>query len=390
MQRRRLLTISHSYVVALNRRLAAEMAKVGGGEWEVTALAPARFRGDLRLIELERRLSEPNGLESVQAFATRNAHLFFYGPSLARTLRAGWDCVHLWEEPYVFAGAQVAACLPRRTPLVFVTYQNIRKRYLPPFGHFERFVLRRSSAWIAGGQTVAGALAASNGYRDRPSTTIPLGVDTDAFRPDATVRREALRRLGWSDGGAPVVGYLGRLVAEKGVHLMLSVLGQVTAGWRALIVGGGPLDDEVRAWGARHGDRVRVVPAVTHDEVPIYLNAMDILCAPSQTTVRWREQLGRMIIEAFACGVAVLGSNSGEIPYTIGDAGLVLPEHDEPAWIAALATLLESPALRTELMARGRHRAASEFAWPVVAEKTLRFLEKSTATGIDAGAAKLW
>jgi glycosyltransferase involved in cell wall biosynthesis len=385
MRRRRLLTVSHSYVVALNRRLAAEMAKVGGGEWEVTALAPERFHGDLRRIELERRSGEPNGLESVPAYATRSAHLFFYGPSLARTLRAGWDCVHLWEEPYVFAGLEVAACLPPRTPLVFVTYQNIRKRYPPPFRHFERWVVRRSSGWIAGGQTVARALGASDGYRDRPSTTIPLGVDVDAFRADASIRREALRRLEWAEGGPPVIGYLGRLVPEKGVAFLLSVLDRTPGAWRALIVGGGSLDAEVRAWGARHGDRVRIVPAVMHDEVPLYLNAMDILCAPSQTTVQWREQLGRMIIEAFACGVAVLGSDSGEIPFTIGDAGLVLPEGDELAWIGALGEAVESPVRRTELMARGRQRAATHFAWPVVAERTLRFLEASTATGRGLG-----
>ena len=60
---------------------------------------------------------------------------------------------------------------------------------------------------------------------------------------------------------------------------------------------------------------------VAHDDVPEYLNAMDLLCAPSQTTARWREQFGRMLIEAMACGVPVVASRSGEIPYVVGDAG---------------------------------------------------------------------
>ena len=73
---------------------------------------------------------------------------------------------------------------------------------------------------------------------------------------------------------------------------------------------------------------------------------MDILVAPSQTVSNWREQFGRMLIEAFACGVPVIGSDSGEIPYVIQDAGVVVGEKDELGWIAAIAELLSIPASR--------------------------------------------
>jgi glycosyltransferase involved in cell wall biosynthesis len=380
MRRRRLLTISHSYVVALNRRLAAELARAGSGQWEVTALAPERFRGELRDIKLEAAGGELNALRSLPAYFTRSPHLFLYGPSLAAMLRAGWDCVHMWEEPYVLAGAEIAAWTPRDTPLVFATYQNIRKRYPPPFSHFERFVVERASAWIAGAQTVVEALGDSPGYRTRPCATIPLGVDIDVFKPDVSLRAEAFRRLGWSDGGAPVVGYLGRLVREKGVPFLLSVLNRTRAGWRALIVGGGPLEKQVRSWADSYGDRVRVVPAVKHDQVPMYLNAMDVLAAPSETVAHWREQLGRMIIEAFACGVPVIGSDSGEVPFTIGDAGVVVRERDGRAWIEALSAQLEAPERRREFAARGRERAASYFDWRLIGARTLDFLAEAAGS----------
>jgi len=377
MRPRRLLTVSHSYIVALNRRLAAELSRAGDGEWLVTAVSPRRYHGDLRDITLERMPEEPNALRPINAYGTRSNHLFFYDPSLARVLREGWDVVHVWEEPFVVAGAQIAAWIPRDVPFVISTAQNIRKRYPPPFAQFERFVLRRSSGWIAYGQTIARALGDLPAYRDRPCAAIPLGVDVEAFRPDPELRAESRRRLGWSDAGAPVVGYLGRLVPEKGVSLLMNALDATRSPWRALVVGGGPMESSVRAWAARHGDRVRFVPAVVHDDVPFHLNAMDALCAPSQTTPRWREQVGRMIIEAFACGVPVLGSDSGEIPFTIGDAGVILPERDEGAWVAALSALLDSAGRRRELSERGRHRALSEFAWSVVAKRTLAFLGKA-------------
>jgi glycosyltransferase involved in cell wall biosynthesis len=102
---------------------------------------------------------------------------------------------------------------------------------------------------------------------------------------------------------------------------------------------------------------------------------MDMLVAPSLTTSSWREQLGRMLIEAFACGVPVVGSDSGEIPHVIEQAGAVVPEGDEVAWAEALSALLESPSRRAELATRGLERSR-RFAWPAVASEHLEFFDK--------------
>ena len=95
---------------------------------------------------------------------------------------------------------------------------------------------------------------------------------------------------------------------------------------------------------------MRIVTGVPHDKVPEYLNAMDLLVAPSQTTPWWKEQFGRMLIEAMACGVPVIGSDSGEIPYVIGDAGMVVSDVDVAGWARAIATLVESPDRRAWLV----------------------------------------
>ncbi len=90
---------------------------------------------------------------------------------------------------------------------------------------------------------------------------------------------------------------------------------------------------------------------------------------------RWREQFGRMLIEAFACGVPVIGSDSGEIPYVISDAGLVVGEHDEAGWASAIAEMLESPDRRHDLGRRGLEQAQARYAWSVVARQHLAFFE---------------
>src|SRR5208283_5012985 len=106
---RRVLTISHSYIIGLNRRLPAEIARVADGTWEVVAVAPVVFAGDLR----RERLRPADGdalyrLEGVPVHLTSRPHLFFWGSRLRELLAQPWDVIHAWEEPYVAAGAQIA------------------------------------------------------------------------------------------------------------------------------------------------------------------------------------------------------------------------------------------------------------------------------------------
>jgi phosphatidyl-myo-inositol dimannoside synthase len=374
---RRLLSFGHSYAVAMNRRLVHEMARVAGDQWSVTAAAPTYFHGgnDLRPVSLEVGATEPCPVVRLRAYCTRRVHVFCYGWRLRSLLAEPWDLVHCWEEPYILVGGQVAWWLPRRTPLVYRTAQSINKAYPIPFRWIERYAMQRAAGWICSGSLVARTLGARPGYVERPHAQIPLGVDVSCFRPDVAARRTIRQRLNWDGDRAPVVGYLGRLVPEKGLNLLQRVLDQLATPWRALFVGAGPGEAALRRWADRYGDRVRICTDVTHDRVPAYLNAMDVLCAPSQTTPTWKEQFGRMVIEAFASGLAFIGSDSGEIPHVVGDAGLIVGEANETGWACAIGDLLQSPQRRAELVARGLQRAHDEFAWPVVARRYLDFFD---------------
>jgi len=119
-----------------------------------------------------------------------------------------------------------------------------------------------------------------------------------------------------------------------------------------------------------------VVQPARHHDVPRYLNAIDALCVPSQTTRRWKEQFGRILIEAFACGRPVIASDSGEIPHTVGDAAVVVPEADAGAWAAAIDRLLGDERDRADLSERGLARARERFAWPAVARRYLEFFDR--------------
>lgn len=369
---KRLLTIGHSYVVAANRELAHQMAVQGRGAWEVTAVAPVQFRGDLRSIELERIAGEACTLEAVPVRFDRVPHLMWYGGTARKILSRDWDVVHCWEEPYTLAAARIAGAIAPRAKLVVASFQNIAKRYPWPLRRFERTTMRRAAGWIAFGETVREALQDRPGYREGSHQVIPPGVDLQRFNPDAAAGSGIRARLGWS-ADAVVVGYLGRFVAEKGVRLLIDALERSGADWRALFVGGGPLESSLRQFAGRHPGRVHVQTGVPHDEVPAWMNAMSLLCAPSLTTAKWREQFGRMLIEAMACGVAVIASDSGEMPFVVGDGGLIVREGDAPAWTAAIDRLATDPAARGHMGQRGLTRVRARYTWPQVARQHLDY-----------------
>jgi glycosyltransferase involved in cell wall biosynthesis len=369
--RRRLLTIGHSYSVAVNRRLAHELAATG--QWDVTAAAPARFHGDFGWHVTKAEPGERCTVVPVTAHFTRPVHVMLYGRPLGDLLNQKWDLVHCWEEPYIVSAAQIARRTPARVPLVFATFQNISKRYPPPFNWIERRVLGRADGLVAFGRTVLD-VALTRGFPIGRTRIIPPGVDTDLFAPDDAARTEIRNSLGWS-GDEPVVGFLGRLVPEKGVMRLAAALDRVRAPWRALFIGAGPLEGDLRRWAITHGERVAIRTNVQHHDVPSWLNSMDVLAAPSQSTPAWREQFGRMLIEAFACGIPVVASDSGEIPHVVGDNGIVVPEGDQTMWTETLERLLVDRALRRDLSVRGRRVALASYAWPAVARRHSEFFE---------------
>ena len=375
MSRPRLLTIGHSYCVGANRRLAHELTRTSG--WNVTVVAPTRFRGDFRVHTTSAEPDEACTLEPVPVHLASRVHTMLYGARLRTLLREPWDVVHCWEEPYVAAAAQVAAWTPAHVPLVFATFQNIDKQYPAPFRWFEQYSMDRADGLVAFGRTVLD-VARARGFPRVRARVIPPGVDTRRFAPNADARARVREALGWQDD-APVVGFVGRFVKEKGVLLLTDVLGRIPTPWRALFVGAGPLERELRCWAGPFGDRVAVATTVAHEEVPDWLNAMDVLCAPSQTTPRWREQFGRMLIEAFATGVPVVAAASGEIPHVVADAGVLVAENDLAAWERTLGAILADPERRRTLAERGRAHAVSHYDWSVVARQHAAFFGELAA-----------
>ena len=97
---------------------------------------------------------------------------------------------------------------------------------------------------------------------------------------------------------------------------------------------------------------------------------MDVLVLPSLTTPGWVEFFGRVLVEAMACEVPIIGSSSGEIPNVIGDAGLIFHEGDADDLKDKLLLLARNESLKSELAALGKKRAIEKYSWEQIAADT--------------------
>jgi glycosyltransferase involved in cell wall biosynthesis len=244
------------------------------------------------------------------------------------------DLVDVHEEPYFPAGAQAVLAAAGR-PVVMQACQNIAKRFPAPIRALRRWVLGRvAGMYPCSGQ--ASDVLRGWEFRRRVSV-IPYGVESELFQ----VRPSGER-----------VGFIGRLVPEKGVADLFDF------GSRLLCVGDGPLRDAARAAGAE------VTQARSTDELAAQLARMAVLVAPSRTTPHWKEQFGRMVAEAMAAGVPVVAYASGALPEVVGSDGVLVPEGDGKRLVGAVESLLDDPCSLGE---RGRARAWRCFRWEVVA-----------------------
>jgi|SRR5438270_2107775 len=359
----RLLIASKILVVAAYRRKLDEIAARPEVERLVVVTPPAWREPGGRTLVLE-PATGPRAYDlRVEPIRFNGSYHLFYWPGLARILReVRPDLVHLDEEPYNLAtghGTWLAARYGARS--LFFTWQNLLRHYPPPFRWIERGVFRHS-AYALAGSTEALHVLRTKGYGG-PASVIPqFGIDPDLFSPGPAPEEDP-----------PIIGFIGRLVEEKGIFILLAALAGLDGAWRLHVVGSGPLEAQARQQAAQLGlsERISWERGITSTRVPERLRTFSLLVQPSLTRAHWKEQFGRALMEAMACGVAVVGSASGEIPNVIGDAGVLVPEGDAAALRVALARLLADRERRQELGRRGRARALACFTNQRIAEQTI-------------------
>jgi len=356
----RVLMISKACVVGAYQRKIEELSKFD--ILELALIVPPYWLEKGRKIPLERLYTSGYELLVLPMALNGHFHLHFY-PGLRKEVeRFKPDIIHIDEEPYnlaTFQAMRLAKKVGARA--LFFTWQNLLRRYPPPFSWMERYNLNNAAYAIAGNQEGKEVLRAK-GYRGGVAVIPQFGVDPEIYKPNGHEKRE----------GVFCIGYIGRLVEEKGVDLLLRALSDLPGEWRLRILGSGPqkgrLESLVQELDLR--GRVAFDSPIPSPGMPDYYRGLDLLVLPSRTHSNWKEQFGRVLIEAMATGVPVVGSDSGEIPHVIGDAGLIFPEDDALAFREAIEEIMGDERLRQRLAQAGRERVLERYTQAQLALET--------------------
>lgn len=356
----RVLMVSKACIVGAYQTKLEALARRPGLDLHV--IVPPYWKGPEGVTPLERR--HLDGYQLIVSPIRFNGHFHFhYYPEFGHWLRRlKPDIVHFDEEPYnlaTYLGLRAGNAQGART--LFFTWQNLYRKYPWPFRAMEQACFRLADCALAGNRDAENVLR-RKGYAGSIEVIPQFGVDPAQLTPAShSVPTGVLR-----------IGYAGRLVPEKGVNLLLEALAGLESPWRAVVMGGGPQKESLRAQAIEQGidDRVEFRDRVPSGQMPAFFREIDVLVLPSVSRPNWVEQFGRVLIEAMASGVVVVGSDSGEIPHVIDDAGLVFPEGDVPALREHLARLAGNADLREQLACAGRRRVLERYTQEKIAEQT--------------------
>ena len=358
----RLLVVGHTYITAINQAKYVAMKRLDP-YLQLRLLVPQESK-DMYVTHKPEKHPGLGSQEVVVLPSVFNQSLMMrvlHPARLAAFLKTFEpQHIHIEEDPHSFAGVETvffSRRVCRRATISFFIWDNLARVPRFPLSVIKtvlaRYSFDRCALVVCGNTEAQHLLRAIKGFTG-PSMVLPqFGLDPD--ESDTPLPPELPRLLG-KCSATPLIGFLGRLVPEKGVLLLLEALSRLRAlRWKLLVVGNGPLKSELRTrWKDELGDRLMVLDGVPRSVYRQYLRCLDILVVPSYAIPTWKEQFGYNIAEAMMAGVACVGSSSGAIPEVIGPGGLTFKERDVAELTYTLEKILQSETLRKELGEKGR------------------------------------
>ena len=323
--RRARLQGQEANVLCLERTGAlAKIVEAAGGRVVCAHKPPGLKFGTIRAVNSQLDSLRPNIVHTHQIGA-----LFYVGGACQRT---GIPVVHTEHGKH---------------------YGGIRARWLG------RLAARRADRLICVSDDIAESAVRRRVFPERKVQVVPNGIDLRPF--DTPLNTESLRRSLNIPSGAVVLGTIGRLAEIKRHELLVRAFARVRSNHpdaHLVIVGDGPLRDELSGLSSRLGVGQWVHLVGYQEEPQSFLRAMDVFCLTSRS-----EGMPLVILEAWAARVPLIASRVGGIPELVedGQTGLLFCSGDEQDLAQTISKLLGSAELRVALVARAREAVEGKY-----------------------------
>lgn len=365
----KILVIGHTYIPLINRTKWIKLAEKK--DVELSIISPKMWPHNFKtyLIEFE-KIFNYKLLPTNTLFHGKESWYFYLSPTMHLN-KIKPDIIHVEQGTSALSYFQtliLKKIFAPKAKTIFFSWQNIYFRQKFPFSFFEKFNLSNSDYAIVGNED-AKQIIRKKGFK-KPIKVLPqLGVDPKVYKKmDASDIKTELGLHSF------VIGFVGRLVEGKGLITLIDAVSNITDDYQLLLVGRGELKETIIEIATKYNilDKIVFIDTVPHEEVPLYLNCMDVMVLPSLTTSKWMEQFGHVLIEAMSCEVPVIGSSSAEIPNVIGDAGLIFNEGDSDDLYKKIITLMDDNQSRGELALKGHERVLQKYTNEMIAEETYK------------------
>lgn len=365
----KVLFVWHAAIEPEYRKLFVELSKEVE---QLIVIAPSSWTEGGRLQYLENKKNDLDYNLIPLSVIFRNKIRFHFYPnffkiiSIAKTFKP--DVLHLFEEPFSFVCSEFISIFKMFSPntkLIIESFENLDVVQRNIFHYIQKFNLKNTDLLINIPQE-GELIWRSRGFRGYIKKG-NVGVDTKKFfkNYEFLKNKERLR-----------IGYVGRVTPEKGLDTLIEAfLALINGGFNVeLSVVGSGNEDYINKLKNKLNklileNKVFFEESLDSDNLASLYNKIDILVLPSLTILRWKEQFGRVLIEAMACETVVAGSSSGEIPVVIGDAGVVFREGDADDLFLKLKELILNPNLMKEFAKKGKERVDKLYSWGVVAKQ---------------------
>ncbi|MBF0465494.1 MAG: glycosyltransferase family 4 protein [Nitrospirae bacterium] len=371
----RVLISWHAATENHNRRLITELVSKG---IVVKAIVPTWWDEGSKKTVFEKQQYDNYKIVSTPTVFTNHIRAFFY-PDFLKIYREIAEfkphIIHIMEEPFSLASYEfitVSKLLTPKPKIILYSYENIDFRQKFPYSYFQSYNLKNADAiTVVPAESVS--IWKNRGFR-KAIYTIPPGVDTTLYEESTGIKRPDMIHKAKN---AFKIGYAGRIIPEKGIETVVMAVAILKDRGRDcvfFIAGGGTHKGELQKLISEAGinDLVYFLDAISQNEMPAFYNSLDVLVLPSLTTDRWKEQFGRVLIEAMASKTPVIGSSSGEIPTVIGNSGLVFRENDALHLADSIQKLMDNTELRAELSKSGHERVHDNYTWSKVADNYIK------------------
>jgi len=324
------------------------------------------FSPDYNIILLKMRL------------AGKSAHSY---KGLFKTLsKLNPDVVQIYDVPWGAVVTQVILwkkLFKKKTKIVLYDFENIddphKEEFLYSLFYYkllQKFNIKNLDGLLAGTKEVENILRKKS--FKKPAYVMGNGIDETVFKKKdvSKLRKE----LGLENSF--VIGFSGQFIEQKGILTLIDAASLIKdKNIKLLLIGFGIFTPKIKEYLKKKGlqDKALVVDKKLGPLVADYINCMDVMVIPSETTKYWKEQFGRVNAETMLCEVPAIGSSSGSIPEVLGEAGLIFKEKNPEDLKEKIVKLMNDKELRKKMVKKGKEIALKYYTFDKRAEQTYDF-----------------